>query len=138
MLEQSRASISATHAMVAASRYRIAAARRHLNPWFAFTGGSDVDDLRAMVRARIATGGLFPVQGPRAWASQGEDRPCGVCQELITRAQVEYEVSDAVADTRVRAHLRCYMVWREESQAPAGPRRHAEGALDTGLDPGLA
>ena len=134
MLEQTQASISANYATVAASRYRIAASRRRLNPWFAFAGGSDTDGLRAMVRARLATGALFPLESTRAWASYGEDNPCAVCRELISRAQVEYEVSSAVTDTTVRTHLRCYMVWKEESQIPPRRQRRPYGAED--VEPG--
>ena len=132
MLEQTRVRISANYAMVAASRHRIAAARRRLNPWFALTGSSDNDGLRALVRARLATGALFPLHGTRAWASYGEDNPCLVCREPITRAQVEYEVSSAVADTTVRTHLRCYMLWKQESQMPPRLRRRGDGAPDIG------
>lgn len=135
MLEQTRASISVNCDMVAASRYRIAASRRRLNPWFALTGGSDTDGLHAMVRARLATGALFPLQHTRAWASYGDDNPCVVCREPITRAQVEYEVSSAATDTTVRTHLRCYMVWKEESQMPPRPRRWMGGARDVGSAP---
>lgn len=135
MLEQTRASINANYAMAASSRYRIAASRRRLNPWFAFTGGSDTDSLPALVRARLSTGDLVPLHGTRAWASYGQDNPCVVCREPITRAQVEYEVSSAIADTTVRAHLRCYMVWKEESQTPPRSRRRMEGATGSGPGP---
>jgi hypothetical protein len=137
-LEQTRACIRENHRLLASSRSRIVSARRHLNPWFAVTGGSDGDGLRATIRARIATGTLFPIHGTRAWASYGEDRPCIVCQEPITRAQVEYEVSSASTEVTVRAHLRCYMAWKEESQAPARRRRRIEGVLDIGPDPGAS
>lgn len=135
MLEQTRASISANHDMVAASRYRIAASRRRLNPWFALTGGSDSDGLRALIRARLATGALFPLSGTRAWASYGMDYPCAVCREPITRAQVEYEVSSVVPDTTVRTHPRCYMVWKEESQIPPRRPRRPDSAEDLGPAP---
>lgn len=134
MLEQTRASINSNCAMAAASRYRIAASRRRLNPWFALTGGSDTDGLRAMVRARLATGALFPLESTRAWASYGEDNPCAVCRELISRAQVEYEVSSAIVDATVRTHLRCYMVWKEESRIPPRRRRRPYGVED--VEPG--
>lgn len=101
-----------------------------MTPGFAFAGGSDGDGLRALIRRRLATGALFAIQGTRAWASYGEDRPCIVCKEPITPAQVEYEVSSASADVTGRAHLRCYTVWREESQAPPRPRRRTNGALE--------
>ena len=133
LLTQTRTCIEQNGALLATSRYRIAAARRRLNPWFAFTGGSDGDGLRAMIRARIATGALFPVHGTRAWASYGEDDPCIVCKEPITRAQVEYEVASASADVTVRAHLRCYMLWKDESQTRS--RRRPDGVLEIAPDP---
>jgi hypothetical protein len=116
LLDQTRTCIRQNGALLVTSRYRIVAARRRLNPWFAFTGGSDGESLRAMIRARITTGALFPIDGTRAWASYGEDNPCIVCKEPITPAQVEYEVASASADVTGRAHLRCYMVWKEESR----------------------
>ena len=136
LLEQTRRCIRENRRLLATSRYRIASARRHLNPWFALTGASDGDGLRAMIRVRIAAGALFPIHGTRAWASYGEDRPCIVCEEPITRAQVEYEVSSASTELTVRAHLRCYMAWKEESQTR--PRRRTEGILDIGPDLGAS
>ncbi len=88
-----------------------------------------------MVRARLSTGGLFPLHGTRAWASYGNDNPCAVCRELITRAQVEYEVSSAVGDTSVRTHLRCYTMWKEESQIPSRRPRRPDSAEDIGPAP---
>ena len=138
LLEQMRTSTRVNRALVSASRYRIAASRRRLNPWFAFAGGSDGDDLRAMVRARIATGALFPIHGTRTWASYGEDNPCIVCKDPITRTQVEYEVVSASSEATVRAHLRCYMMWKEESQARPRPRRRIDGVRDAGVDTGAS
>jgi hypothetical protein len=138
LLEHTRMCIRENRLLLTASRYRIASARRCLNPWFALSGGSDGDGLRAMIRARIATGALFPIHGTRAWASYGDDDPCIVCKEPITRAQVEYEVLSASAEVTVRAHLRCYMVWKDESQAPPRPRRRTEGVVDVGPDPGAS
>jgi hypothetical protein len=135
LLEQSRTCIRKNRVLLAASYHRIAAARRRLNPWFAVTGGSDADGLRAMIRARLATGVLFPIHGTRAWASYGEDHPCIVCKEPITRAQVEYEVASASADLTVRAHLRCYMMWKDESQTSPRARRRTNGAVEIAPDP---
>lgn len=130
MLAETMTSIASNRALLAASRYRIAASRRRLNPWFALAGGSDFDRLRATIRLRLATGALFQVDGRRAWASQGVGRACAVCDQSITTAQVEYEVSSAIGGASLGAHLRCYMLWKEESEAP--PRRLADRSQEFG------
>lgn len=118
MLAETKASIAGNRTRVVASRHRIAASRRRLNPWFGLAGGSGVD-LRGAVRLRLAAGSLFRVDGRRAWASQGTGRPCVVGEESITTGQVEYEVPSAIDGASASAHLRCYTMWKEESESGA-------------------
>jgi hypothetical protein len=61
----------------------------------------------------------------RVLAGRGSGLRCAHCQELITAAEVEYEIVEPVdaADSnaqqgRPRLHLRCYESWR----ATCGPR----------------
>src|SRR5262245_39628479 len=135
LLEQTRVCITTNHALLDASRYRIAAARRRLNPRFAFTGGSDTETLRTIIRARLASGALFRVDGTRAWASYGTGASCVVSREPVTRAQVEYEVASAGAGPTASAHLRCYKLWNEESKAPPRARRRVDGVQGVQPDP---
>ena len=121
MLAKTKASLAGNHALLVASRHQIAASRRRLNPWFTLAGGSDSDRLRGAIGVRLATGRLFRADGRRAWAGHGTGRPCVVCEEPITTAQVEYEVSSAIDGASASAHLRCYMMWKEESELPPRP-----------------
>src|SRR5262245_34837367 len=115
VLLQSSACVSDNERLLSETRYRIAASRRRLNPAFALSGSSSngADGLRGSVRDRLASGALFPV-GSYVMAGNGSGKPCVVCRESITRADVEYEIplGEHIA---VVAHLACYLVWRDES-----------------------
>jgi hypothetical protein len=113
-MAESKACVESNRRLLAASRLRIAASRRRLNPWFALAGSSESDALRVVIRARLASGALFPVDG-RAWGSRGIGKACVVCDEPITGEQVAYEVSRAHDGLCAGAHLRCYTLWMEES-----------------------
>ena len=115
LMAESQACVESNRRLLAASRVRIDASRRGLNPWFAVAGGSESDVLRGVIRDRLATGALFPVDG-RAWGSRGIGKACVVCDQPITGEQVEYEVSRAVDGLCAGAHLRCYTLWMEESE----------------------
>lgn len=118
MLAESRSLVEANHKLVAQTRERITSSRRQLNQWFALAGGSSFiplhSSLRVSVRTRLALGKLFPV-GPEAWAGKGTGRPCLVCDDPICLEDVEYEVLRETTGTSAVVHLRCYIVWREES-----------------------
>jgi hypothetical protein len=60
-------------------------------------------------------------EGPlqRVLAGRGSGQPCAHCHELITAAEVEYEIVESAdaADSKAqqpkpRLHLRCYESWR--------------------------
>ncbi len=109
LAEESRRSVSDT-------RYLVGRSRRQLNPWYALAGGSDVelpDALRQSIRARLASGALFPV-GSRVIAGNGSGNLCVVCRNRVDHYEIEYEIplGEGVA---VVTHLRCYVMWREES-----------------------
>ena len=118
VIAQSQSCVEENRRLLSETRYRIAASRRRLNPAFAVTGASDGGDewLRAWVRARLASGALFPV-GPKATAGNGSGRHrCVVCGNPVGRLEVEYEI--AVGETSALvSHIRCYVVWRAESVA---------------------
>src|SRR5713226_2529670 len=69
--------------------------------------------LRQTVRERLASGWLFPAPH-KVWAGKGTGHVCVVCGITIAPSEVENEV---VGPATVWAHLPCYSIWREESEA---------------------
>ena len=113
-LTQSKAHVQENRRLLSETRYRIAASRRHLNPAFALTGGSDDERVRALVRARLSSGVLWPVNGHFFWAGYGRGQACVVCGSPIGGAEVEYEAEGAAGP--VVAHLVCFVIWHRESK----------------------
>jgi hypothetical protein len=76
--------------------------------------------LREAVRALLAGGVLRRIDG-HATAGRGSGRGCAVCGDPVTPQDVEYEV-EGPRETRAASHLRCFLVWRDESKkiAPKG------------------
>lgn len=98
-----------------------AAARR---AWFPEEAGlmpttSPDQSLRQHVRAWLSKG-LLPRPPADAWAGPGTGRLCVVCTQVTQPSETEYEVGYGA--TRLFAHLRCYMLWREEAEALPPPR----------------
>src|SRR5262249_18937904 len=94
-LEQSTVCVRENRRLFSETRYRIAASRRRLNPAFAFTGAADEkvpDALRQSIRARLASGALFPV-GSRVTAGNGSGNLCVVCRNRVDRYEIEYEIA---------------------------------------------
>jgi hypothetical protein len=75
----------------------------------------DGDELRERVRRSLSTGALHPA-AEKSWAGYGTGRPCTVCLKTITAQEVEYEVDGAANGEPARAHLSCYLIWRQESE----------------------
>ena len=102
----------ANEKLLTQSRFLIAWGRRVLNPAWTISGSSE-EDVRGTVRERLASGDLFPV--PReVWAGHGSGHVCVVCGKPISSAEVENEI---VGPTTVRAHVACYSIWQQESDA---------------------
>ena len=102
-----------------------AASRRRLNRAFAVAGAvSDDDRPRAIVRARLGSGALFPVNG-HSWAGYGSGRPCAVCDAPIGRDEIEYEVTGPKGRSFI--HLVCFMVWHRESERPCTEPPESDG-----------
>ena len=124
VIAQSRSLVESNQRLLSATRYRVAASRRRLNPAFALVGASDEDyhSLLTSIRARLASGALFRV-GSKAFAGYGTENPCVVCRASIGRREVEYEIplGEGIA---VVSHLPCYFLWRTEST-----RHTVEGQL---------
>lgn len=70
--------------------------------------------LRWMARSRIADGrlpGLFPhLISPR----HGSDTMCQLCDQLIDRYRVEYQITDPRDGYGLAFHLMCYKLWQLE------------------------
>lgn len=85
----------------------------------AISGGSHADapddELRQRVRRALASGALF-LADRKTRVGRGSGGLCAVCTSAITESEVEYEVPGGVSGTAV-AHLLCYLVWRQESEA---------------------
>ena len=114
LIATTRARIVRNRGLVRETRLRVARGRRRLNPWFALAGGSDPSDqaLRNTVRALLA-GGVLRRIDTKVWAGLGTGKCCAVCGDPVTAKQVEFEVA---GDTPAVAHIRCFGIWREESQ----------------------
>ena len=73
------------------------------------------DELRQRVRRALTSGALFLVDR-RSRVGRGSGKLCAVCTSAVAEDDVEYEVPGGVNGTVV-AHLACYLVWRQESEA---------------------
>ena len=78
-------------------------------------------DVRAAIRAKLATGELLPTMPESVCANEGTGRPCGACGAKITAAEIEYELHFPGARAVVRLHRLCLGVWdRQRKNVPAG------------------
>jgi hypothetical protein len=75
------------------------------------TPGASEQSLRQMVRARLQSGDLFPIDG-RGFAGKGTVQSCQVCGLFVLPSEHELEV---VEPKRAFAHLTCHTVWLQES-----------------------
>lgn len=125
-LAHSKAYIKETRRLLSETRYRIAASRRHLNRAFALTGGSDDERMRAIVRARLRTGVLWPVSGQLS-AGYGRGKACVVCGSPIAGTDMEFEVDGPNAPAVT--HLVCFRIWERESETLRKEPRRATGAI---------
>jgi hypothetical protein len=108
----SRARVVVNQALLARTRQLIAVSRRGLNPAFGVSGAS-TRPARETVRARIASGELFPL-GDKARMGRGQGRRCAVCGDRVGASDIEYEIPGGVNGTVV-SHSACYVVWKKES-----------------------
>lgn len=90
------------------------------------------DPLLDAVQSRLASGALFPVDR-RGWAGRGSGKSCAVCDLTINDADLEYEVADGPGSSAF-AHVKCYLVWRQESEvlrwATSGAEREGQARGD--------
>jgi hypothetical protein len=72
--------------------------------------------LRTLAVDRIGKG-LLPARLPKTiWAGPGSGEPCSLCDRVIDKAELEYELDNpaATANSVVRLHLRCHAVLQLE------------------------
>ena len=85
------------------------------------------DELRQRVRRALTSGALFLVD-QRSRVGRGSGKLCAVCTSAVAEDDVEYEVPGGVSGTVV-AHLACYLVWRQESEAARLRDELSEGGM---------
>ena len=85
------------------------------------------DELRQRVRRALTSGALFLVDR-RSRVGRGSGKLCAVCTSAVAEDDVEYEVPGGVNGTVV-AHLACYLVWRQESEAARLRDELSEGGM---------
>jgi hypothetical protein len=74
-------------------------------------------ELKTLAVERIRDN-VLPAQAPNTiWAGQGSGEPCSLCDRIIDKEEMEYEL-DAPAtratNTVIRLHLRCHALWQLE------------------------
>jgi len=85
------------------------------------------DELRQRVRRALTSGALFLVD-QRSRVGRGSGKLCAVCTSAVAEDDVEYEVPGGVSGPVV-AHLACYLVWRQESEAARLRDELSEGGM---------
>ena len=107
--------IVANEARLVATRYRLAASRRLLNPFFGVSGGG-YSRLNEMARELLDCGDLLPIGGNVTWAGHGSGKTCCVCRKPVQGSEVEYEVELGQQRRLEGCHFECFIAWQEESR----------------------
>jgi hypothetical protein len=127
---QSKALCLDCRRLVAQSRVLMATSRRHLNPHWRLSGASD-DALRQTIRDGLDSGELFPVDG-NGFGGRGRRQLCTVCDMPVLPADMEIRITEPRS---ARAHVACYAIWLEESNARRESRpKLARSRKRPGLD----
>ena len=79
------------------------------------------DELRQRVRRALKV-------DQRSRVGRGSGKLCAVCISAVAEDDVEYDVPGGVHGTVV-AHLACYLVWRQESEAARLRDELSEGGM---------
>ncbi len=93
--------------------------------------------LRWMAGGRM-TDGRLPAMFPAIFRARlGSDEVCQVCDRLIDRYQVEYQVADARDGRELAFHLMCYKAWQLECRRLSAetPRATTQTGSTDGLTP---
>ena len=113
-VSQTRLPSAADGALALQIRHRVGSSVRRLTPGFGISGGAE-PSLHEIVRMRLASGDLFPVDG-HVWAARATGADVRGLRQPDRTGEAEYEVA---SDDRhsVFAHVGCFTVWRGESAA---------------------
>jgi hypothetical protein len=88
---------------------------------------SDEPQLRAKVSQHLSEQKL-PSRAPdRIWGGPGVGAPCAVCEQPVTRSEMEFEVEFARDGSAphfdvFHVHLRCFAVWELVRREKAQPQ----------------
>jgi hypothetical protein len=76
-------------------------------------------ELRTRARELIHLQELPDLCDDQVWAGPGTEAPCCLCNQVITRHEMEYEIeaADAEAARRFRFHMWCHAIWECECTA---------------------
>ena len=113
--------------------------RRRLNPRWAFSGSSDDNAERALLRSvqeRLECGALPPAPD-EVWAGNGTGQTCIICTKMIYSDEIENEAVVRGGEVAVTlwAHMGCLNVWWRATRArkSAGSSSGAASTNDQGL-----
>jgi hypothetical protein len=71
-------------------------------------------ELRSRVLQRIEDGRLPLMLSTTIYAGYGHGVKCGLCDQPITAAKVEYDVTDPYSGKAMHFHFACHTVWQRE------------------------
>jgi hypothetical protein len=71
-----------------------------------------VQDIKAAIRAKLASGELPSAKPEKLWAGKGTDQQCAGCGAMIAATDVEYEAD--LPGGPLRFHQRCLIIWDQE------------------------
>lgn len=85
----------------------------------------DDDLLRRRAREALQAGKLPHAQPARIWGGNGFGASCAICDALIEKDEVGYQLEFAGADDRAQAqelhaHARCFAAWELERTRSQG------------------
>jgi len=71
-------------------------------------------DLQERARERIRDGRLPCITDYRTWGGRGSGGPCALCDVIISRDEVEYEIEapDPAGGRLYRFHFLCHDAWQ--------------------------
>ena len=77
--------------------------------------GHAIEDstLRLLIRAKLADGRLQQRAIPRVWGGPGNGETCAVCEEPISKEELEI-VGQSGEDQTVYFHVHCFSAWSSE------------------------
>lgn len=75
---------------------------------------SSEKELRSLARQSISSGRLPVVFSKNVYGGYGSGLPCCLCEQIVEREHVEYEVVDVRTQRTLRFHYVCHAAWQLE------------------------